>query len=125
MNVVDSSAWLEYFADGPNAEFFAEPIEDTKALAVPTICIVEVFRRMMQQRGLDAALRAAAAMQSGTVVDLDATLARDAGRVGVERRLPLADSIILATALALDAVIWTQDADFERFDAVKYRPKKV
>jgi predicted nucleic acid-binding protein len=124
VNVVDSSAWLEYFADGPNASFFAPAIQDLKDLVVPSICVLEVFRRMMQQRGLDSALRAAAAMQQGAVIDLDVGLAVDAGKVGVERNLPLADSIIFATARALGATVWTQDSDFESLEDVKYRPKQ-
>lgn len=124
MNVVDSSAWLEYFADGPNASFFAPAIQDLKDLVVPSICVLEVFRRMMQQRGLDSALRAAAAMQQGAVIDLDLGLAVDAGKVGVERGLPLADSVIFATARELGATVWTQDSDFESLEDVKYRPKQ-
>ena len=124
MNVVDSSAWLEYFADGPNARFFAPAIEDSRNLAVPAICVVEVFRRMMRQLGLDAAMRATAAMQrQGTVIELDASLARDAGRLGVELRLPTADSIVYATARGLDALVWTQDSDFEDLPKVRYRAK--
>ena len=106
MNVVDSSAWLEYFADAPNADFFAPAIEGTRNLAVPSICVVEVFRRMMQQLGVDAALRAVAAMQQGAVIELDLGLAIDSGRLGVELKLPLADSIVLATARALTATVW-------------------
>ena len=124
MNVVDSSAWLEYFADGPNASFFAPAIQDLKNLVVPSICVVEVFRRMMRQLGLDAALRAAAAMQEGTVIRLDLGLAVDAGKIGVERKLPLADSIVFATARALGATLWTQDGDFEGLEDVRYRAKK-
>lgn len=124
MNVVDSSAWLEYFADGPNASFFAPAIEGTRDLAVPSICVVEVFRRMMQQLGLDAALRAAAAMQQAAVIELDLGLAIDAGRFGVERKLPLADSIVLATAHALEATLWTQDSDFRDIEGVEYREKR-
>lgn len=124
MNVVDSSAWLEYFADGPNAAVFAPAIEDAHHLVVPSICIVEVFRRMLQQRGLEAALRATAAMQRGTVIELDASLACDAGRVGIEHKLPLADSIIFATARARDALVWTQDSDFAGLAGVRYVPKK-
>ena len=124
MNVVDSSAWLEYFADGPNASFFAPAIQDLKNLVVPSICVVEVFRRMVQQLGLDAALRAAAAMQEGTVISLDLGLAVDAGKIGVERKLPLADSIVFATARALGATLWTQDGDFEGLEDVRYRAKK-
>jgi predicted nucleic acid-binding protein len=124
VNVVDSSAWLEYFADGPNARFFAPAIEDLKDLVVPSICIVEVFRRMMQQLGPDAALRAAAAMQQGSVISLDLGLAIDAGQIGVERKLPLADSIVFATARALGATLWTQDGDFEGLEDVRYRARK-
>lgn len=125
MNVVDSSAWLEYFADGPNASFFGPAIEDAGRLVVPSICIAEVFRRMMQQLGEEAALRATAAMQrQGAVVDLDAALARETGRVGVEQRLPLADSIVYATARACDGTVWTQDSDFEHLSRVRYRAKR-
>src|SRR6267142_324920 len=95
MNVVDSSGWLEYFADGPNAGFFASSIEAHADLLVPTIALFEVFKRLRQQRGEDEALQAISAMQSGTVVDLDAPLALDAGRLSIEHRLPLADSVVL------------------------------
>ena len=61
MNLVDSSAWLEYFADGPNAAFFATAIEKPSELVVSTINIYEVFRRVLQQRDESAALRAVAA----------------------------------------------------------------
>lgn len=121
---MDSSAWLEYFADGPNAPFFAPAIEDQRNLAVPSICVAEVFRRMLQQADLEAAMRATAGMQrQGTVIELDASLARDAGRVGFEMKLPMADSIVYATALALDGSLWTQDSDFEHLPRVHYRAK--
>lgn len=123
MNVVDSSAWLEYFADGPNASFFARAIEDVRNLLVPAVCLVEVFRRVQQQRGEDAALQAVALMQQGRVVDLDAAIAVTAGKMGVEKRLPLADSIILATAHVFDASIWTQDLDFSGLPKVQFRKK--
>jgi len=115
VNVVDSSAWLEYFADGPNASFFGPAIEDGARLLVPSICVAEVFRRMMQQLGEEAALRATAAMQRQ---------AREAGRVGVELRLPLADSIVYASARACDGTVWTQDSDFEHLPRVRYRAKQ-
>ena len=113
MNVVDSSAWLEYFADGPNASFFAEPIEDVEALVVPTLSLFEVFKRVLQQRDESTALEAAAVMQQGTIVNLEATIALNAARLSAELGLPLADSVILATARQYGAELWTQDADFE------------
>ena len=125
MNVIDSSAWLEYFADGPNAGFFAHAIEQVDELLVPTITLVEVFRRIYQQRGESPALQAVAQMQQGRVVDLDATLALTAARVGVDERLPLADSLVRATAIHYSATLWTQDSDFEGKPDVKYRPKRA
>jgi len=122
VNLVDSCGWLEYFADGPNASFFAGPIEDTNSLLVPTICILEVFKRILQQRSRQEALQAVSAMQEGTVVDLDVATALNAAVIGTEAKLPLADSVILATARANEAVVWTQDADFEGMEGVRYRP---
>ena len=122
MNLVDSCGWLEYYADGRNAPFFAPAIEDTANLLVPTICVLEVYKRMHQQRGREFAYRALAGMQAGYVVDLDAALAVAAAHVGLATGLPLADSIVLATARAHDAVLWTQDAHFEGMDGVRYAP---
>ena len=121
MNVVDSSGWLEYFAGGSNAAFFAPPIEKTRELLVPVLCLYEVFKRVLVQRGEHDALQTAALMQQGRVVLLDPPLALDAARLGRDHGLPLADSIILATARAFDAVLWTQDADFKGLPQVRYR----
>lgn len=124
MNVVDSSAWLEYFADGSNAGFFAPAIEATEKLIVPSIVLLEVFKRLLQQRSEGEALQAAATLQQGKVVDLDGALALLAAKIGVTVKLPLADSVILATARRFDATIWTQDEDFDGLPGVKYRSKK-
>ncbi len=123
MNVVDSSGWLEYFADGPNAALFAKAIEATSKLVVPTLSIFEVFKRVMLQRGEDVALEAAALMRQGRVVPLDDALALEAARLSVAERLPMADSVILATARAHKATLWTQDADFENVTGVRYIAK--
>lgn len=124
MNLVDSCGWLEYFADGPNAGFFAGALENQEKLIVPTICITEVFKRVLQQRGEDAALHAAALMQQGNIVVLDSAIAVEAARLGYKHNVPLADGIILATAYMHKAVIWTQDADFKELKDVKYKKKQ-
>ena len=124
MNLVDSCGWLEYFADGPNANFFAPAIEDVGNLIVPTICILEVFKRVLQQRDEDSALKSVALMEQGKVVDLNDTLALDAARLSLYNKLPMADGIILAVAHAHKALIWTQDADFKGLDGVKYMDKR-
>jgi toxin FitB len=121
MNVVDSSAWLEYFANGPNAAFFAPAIERTSDLLVPSLTLYEVFKRVLQQRDEGHALQAVAVMEQGNVIDLDAPLALIAARTSIEQRLPLADSVVLATARTHDAVLWTQDADFKGIAGVEYR----
>jgi toxin FitB len=123
MNVVDSSGWLEYFANGPNADFFSPAIENTSNLIVPSITIFEVFKRVLQQRSESDALQVAALMQEGRVVNLDVSIALQAVRVSVDHKLPLADSIILATSLANNAVLWTQDADFDALPGVQYKKK--
>ena len=124
MNLVDSSGWLEYFADAPNADFFAVPIEAVNNLIVPTLCISEVFKRIYQQRGENSALQAVALMNQGQMIDLDVSIALNAAKLGLDFKLPLADSIILATARAKNAVIWTQDSDFKGMENVKYIPSK-
>jgi predicted nucleic acid-binding protein len=124
MNVADSSAWLEYFANGPNAESFAPAIEKTSELLVPSLSLYEVFKRVLQQRDEDSALQAVAVMQQGTVIDLDAPLSIAAARLSIEHQLPMADSVILATAQFYAAVLWTQEADFKGIPGVEYRKQK-
>lgn len=124
LNVVDSSAWLAYFAEEPTAAEFAPAIEDLARLVVPAVCLLEVFKAVARQRGEEDALRAAAAMQRGDVVPVDAALALAAARVGAVRRLALADSLIYATARTVGGVVWTQDAHFDGLPHVRYVPKR-
>lgn len=120
MNVVDSSGWLSYFANDANARYFAAPIENVAELIVPSITLTEVFKRILQQRDEDLALQAVAHMQLGRIIDLDANLAINAAQYGVTLKLPLADSIIYAAVKHHDAILWTQDSDFQGLDGVKY-----
>lgn len=125
MNVVDSSGWLEYFADGPNADFFAPVVENIADLVVPSVSLYEVFKRVLQQRSEGDALQAVATMMQGEVVDLDSRLALEAAKVSAETRLPMAESVILATARMHSATLWTQDRDFEGLTGVEYVEKKA
>jgi len=124
MNIVDSSGWLAFFSDEPNAEHFLTPLNDTTSLVVPTVTIYEVFKVVLRESRENEALQAIVAMQKGMVVDLTAPLAIAASKLSLENSLPMADSIILATAREFDATVWTQDSDFEYLDGVKYFPKK-
>jgi len=123
MNLVDSSGWLEYFADGRNARFFAPSLEDTDNLIVSTINIYEVFKRVLQQRGEDAALQAVALMQQANIADVTSPIAMDAANLSAELKLPMADSLIFATARAYGATLWTQDADLDGLPGVRFTKK--
>lgn len=123
-NVVDSSGWLEYFAEDENEKFFAPAIQDVENLIVPTLCLYEVFKRALAQAGEEEALRAAGVMSLGQVIELNRDLALDAARVSLTYKLALADSVILATAYAHTATLWTQDEHFKEIEGVKYIAKK-
>jgi len=124
MNIVDSSGWLAFFADEPNAEHFLAPLSDTDSLVVPTVTVYEVFKVVLRESGEDQALQAAVAMRRGRVVDLSVSLAVSASRISLAHNIPMADSIILATAKQIDATVWTQDSHFRNLGDVRYFPKK-
>ena len=123
MNLVDSSGWLEYFADGKNADYFASPIEDTENLIVSTINLYEVFKKILLQRSENLAIQAVAIMQQANVISVSTNIALTAAKISIDLKLPMADSIILATAQAYQATLWTQDADFKGFPDVNYISK--
>lgn len=124
MNVVDSYGWLEYFANASNAEFFASAIRDEENLLVPSVCLYEVFKRICQQQGKQAALEGVSRLYRGTIIDLSDELALQAAQLSLQYNLPMADSIILATARAQNATLWTQDDHFKNIEGVKYIEKK-
>lgn len=124
MNVVDSSGWLEYFARGTNASFFAPAIKATDLLVVPTICMYEVFKRLLTQRGEEDALQAIGIMSIGILADLTREIAIDAAYISAELQIAMANSIILATTHAHNATLWTQDADYKGMEGVQYIEKR-
>jgi toxin FitB len=124
VNVVDSSGWIEYLSGDRNASFFRKPLEGDEPILVPTLCLFEVYRHMLRHIGREEALEVVAAMRGGVVVELDDRLALEAAELSVETKLALADSIVLATARAHDAELWTQDSDFDGMDGVRYRTAK-
>ena len=125
MNIVDSSGWIEYIADDANANFFEPPIIDSVNLLVPTICLYEVFKRVLQEFGEERALDAMGIMSLGTIIDLDRQIAIHAAQISNELKLAMADSMILATARAYDATLWTQDEHFKGIEGIKYKEKRT
>ena len=123
MNLIDSSGWLEYFSDGPNAIQYVEPLENLDELIVPTICLFEVFKVILRERDEDSAIQAIAVMKQAMIVELTQDIALQAAKMSLDLKLPMADSIILATATKYEAIVWTQDADFQGKPFVKYFAK--
>ena len=123
MNLVDSSGWIEYFIDGPNADIFSKPLADVNNLIVSTISVFEVYKVVLRERGEDAALQVIALLQKGTVVDVTSKIAIQAAKVSYDKKIPMADSFILTTAQMYEATIWTQDEDLKGIPGVKYIPK--
>ncbi|MDA8141498.1 MAG: type II toxin-antitoxin system VapC family toxin [Desulfobacteraceae bacterium] len=123
MNIVDTSGWLEYFAGGPNSAHFSRPLQDASSLIVPVITIYEVFKVVLREAGEDEALQSISAMQKGKGIELTLSLSMSAAKLGLQYNLPMADSIIFATAKKFQCVIWTQDAHFEDLPEVKFFPK--
>ena len=121
MNLVDTSGWIEYFFGGSNASFFSQPIEDTQNLLVPVVCLYEVFKKVNQVADEARALQAVAQMKQGRVIPITEEIALKAALVSLKRKLPMADSFIYATAQIEEAVVWTQDQDFQGLPGVKYR----
>ncbi len=123
MNVVDSSGWLEYFAGGKNAKEFIAPIKETEMLVVPTICIYEISKVILRESDEDHLLQALAAIQQAQVVDLSPEISTAAAKISLRYKLPMADSIIYATAKKHNAALWTQDVDFNGMPGVNYISK--
>ncbi len=123
MNLVDSSGWLEYLADGKNAKYFAPVIENTDELIVSVISIYEVYKKILTEKDENTAIQVAALMQQARVVDVTPSLAIEAAKLSHEFKIPTADSLIYATAKLNDSIVWTQDTDFKNLDGVKYFKK--
>ena len=117
--MLDSSCWLEFFADSPRADLFAAAIENVDQLVVPVLTIYEVVKKLAREAGDEVASAALSLMQRGQVVPIDLSLALDAAVNG----LPIADSLVYATARRNGAELWSQDADFEGLAGVRYFAK--
>lgn len=123
MIILDSSAWLEYFAGTKNGDIFAEYAEDFENLMVPTICIYEVYKRILIQREENSANMAVEFMQNGNVVDINSEISITSALLSYKLKLPMADSLIYATGQIYKSKIITQDSDFIGLDNVDYYEK--
>jgi len=120
MNIIDSSLWLEYFADTKSGSIISEIIENTSELLVPMITVYEVFKKLLFERNEDDALFAIAHMRQGKIIGLNDELSIFAAKIGRDYKLPMADSIIYATNIKFKCILWTQDKHFMNLDSIKY-----
>jgi predicted nucleic acid-binding protein len=123
VNLVDSSGWLEYLADGKNAKFFAPVIENTEELVVSVINIYEIYKKILLEKDETTAVQVMGLMQQAKVIDVTPSIAIQAAKFSHEFRIPMADSIIYTTARMNDSIVWTQDVDFKDLEGVKYNKK--
>jgi toxin FitB len=124
MNLVDTSGWLEYFAESENSEHFENAIQDISKLIVPVIVLYEVFKKIMNDYDENRALLAIGHMKLGKVVEISEDIAIYAAKISLEKRLPTADSLIYATATRYNAIVYTHDEHFSKLPTVKYFKKK-
>jgi predicted nucleic acid-binding protein len=122
--VLDSSAWLEFFADGPHADEIAARLNNIANVLTPTIALYEVYKWVKRERSEDEAVVAVATMKKGKVVDLTEELALTAADLSLMHKTAMAYSMMLAVARAYDAELVTTDTDFEGIDNVTVFSKK-
>jgi predicted nucleic acid-binding protein len=125
VNIVDTSGWIEFLFEGRNAGMFAPLVEDVDDLLVPVICLHEVFKKVKAVADEAKALQAIAQMKQGRVVEITEAIALRAGLISLKHRLPMADSLILATAWSEQATLWTQDEHFKGLPGVEYKTPRT
>jgi predicted nucleic acid-binding protein len=124
MNIVDSSCWLEYLADSKVGNLVSGAIEDLNSLVVPSITLYEVFKKLLIEKDEDSALLAVAHMKQGMVINLDPDLSIFSAKIAKDHKLPLADSVIYATAKKYNCIVWTQDKHFKGLENIRYFEKE-
>jgi predicted nucleic acid-binding protein len=120
MNIVDSSLWIEYFLDNDIDASVINAVENSNELYVPSICLYEVHKIFLSLNDMIKANLAVDIMLNATVTGLNSRIAILASKLGKELKLPMADSIIYATAKIYNADIYTQDRHFEGLEHVHY-----
>lgn len=123
MIVIDSSLWLEYFIDSPLSDFIESLFEKPHQIIIPTIIITEVYKKILNEWNDSIANELCSQLKVFNIFELDFVTATTAAKSGKEFKLPLADSIIYATTLVFDAVLYTTDKHFNGLKNVKYLEK--
>ena len=123
MNMVDAPGWIEYFLDTTRADLFAPVIENTEALLVTSINLYEVHRVLSRKLPADLRDTCLNLMRRAPIIDFTDALAIAAAELSLKHQLAMADAAMYAMALAHQATLWTQDADYQGLAGVQYFPK--
>jgi len=123
MNIIDSSLWVEYFLENDIDQSIIDIIRDTDNLCIPVICLYEVYKKFLTIGDVEKANIAVAIMQNAAVIEMNPQLAILAAQLGKQHKLPMADSIIYATAVLYNSEIYSQDKHFEQLERVHYFAK--
>jgi predicted nucleic acid-binding protein len=123
MNIIDTSLWIEFLAGTPLDESIVNALSNSEELYVPTICLYEVKKKFLNDNDAAKAATAIDIMKKGIVISIDSEIALLASDISKQYKLPMADSIIYATAVLYDAELYTQDKHYKNLDSVHYFTK--
>jgi predicted nucleic acid-binding protein len=124
MNLVDSSGWLEYITNGNQARIFTPIIQNYDELIVSVINKYEVYKKLCLEFNPKKASNTMGVLYYGRLVEVTEEIALTAAELSIEYHIPMADSLLLATAKTMDATFWTLDAHFKNIPGVKYFEKE-
>jgi toxin FitB len=119
MVVVDSSGWIEFFANGPKAEAYGRYLKNPDNIFTPPIVVYEVYKKVKRERGEETAKLCLAQIEKTHIVPLDHALAVRAADLSLEFSFAMADAFVLATAYSVGAELITSDSDFRKIPGVK------
>ncbi len=120
MILIDACGWIEFFTDGPLSGQYEKHFLDLSRIITPTIVLYEVFKKVRRERQEEEVLITVAQMQKTRIIELTAEIAFTAAEFGLKHRLPMADSIVYATARTAKAQVVTSDPHFEGLDNVMF-----
>ena len=123
MNIVDSSGWMAYLINEESAEIFAPIIQDTANLLVSSISLYEVYKKLTTKIDERLAINGIVLMKQVNVIPVTEEIALNAAKLSIEKKIPMADSIIYTTGILNNATVWTQDCDFINLPNVKFIKK--
>ena len=120
MILIDSFGWIEFFIDGPRADQYESYFQNSLEILTPSIVLFEVYKKFKKERNEEEALLVAAQMQKTRVVHLNVEIALSAAELSLKYKLPMADSIVYATAQKEQCPVVTSDPHFENLEGVVF-----